>query len=284
MKKFIAVLSALSLSTALTIGASAATLGDVNGDGNVNSNDALMILKYSVGLEAGDFLTNRADMNGDGQINSSDALTVLKTSVGLIDPEEILSEKSEILEFYNNAIDKTYSEAKKMDFILDDEYDLFYENDGENVKADTLEYEVEFFDGVDEYGYTPYYYAPCSDLTTDMIDNISIEKNGDRYVVELYIKYESVDIFNDPVYQCAGGMPFYYMNDEFDNYEYVCGHIDYLGTYIEAYIDKDGYITSFYVNVPYDNEYLIEYDFDGDIEYVQYHEMGHREHYIDIIL
>lgn len=94
MKKLTKVISAVSLAAALTVGASAATLGDVNGDGNVNSNDALMILKYSVGLEAGDFLTNRADMNGDGQINSSDALTVLKTSVGLIDPEEILSEKS----------------------------------------------------------------------------------------------------------------------------------------------------------------------------------------------
>lgn len=83
-------------------------------------------------------------MNGDGQINSSDALTVLKTFVGLIEPEKILSEQSEILEFYNNAIVKTYSEAKKMDFILDDEYD--FDGDIEYVQYHEMGHREHYID------------------------------------------------------------------------------------------------------------------------------------------
>ena len=58
--------------------------GDTNGDGKVNSNDALSILKHSAGI---DELTNynlqAADVNVDGKINSSAALSILKYSAGL---------------------------------------------------------------------------------------------------------------------------------------------------------------------------------------------------------
>ena len=62
----------------------AVVLGDTNGDGRVNSTDALEILKHSAGLNE---LTNinlkAADINGNGKINSSVALDILKHSAGL---------------------------------------------------------------------------------------------------------------------------------------------------------------------------------------------------------
>ena len=57
--------------------------GDVNGDGTINSADALVILKYSVGTAnlTGTYLS-AADVNKDGKVNSADALKILKYSVG----------------------------------------------------------------------------------------------------------------------------------------------------------------------------------------------------------
>ena len=61
-------------------------IGDVDGDGFVNVNDALEILKIVVGLiELDDNAKKAADVNGDNVINVNDALDVLKKVVGLID-------------------------------------------------------------------------------------------------------------------------------------------------------------------------------------------------------
>ncbi len=60
---------------------------DVNGDKLVNSADALIVLRHTVGL-GNEINTDEkfmnADTNGDGKINSMDALTILRISVGLI--------------------------------------------------------------------------------------------------------------------------------------------------------------------------------------------------------
>ena len=61
---------------------------DVDGDGNVTSIDALMVLSYSVGktgaIRGNERLFN-ADTNADGNINAIDALNILRVSVGLIE-------------------------------------------------------------------------------------------------------------------------------------------------------------------------------------------------------
>lgn len=60
--------------------------GDLNGDKQLSSGDALDCLKYIVGIS--DFDENQkeiADVNGDGIINTLDALQILKVVVGLID-------------------------------------------------------------------------------------------------------------------------------------------------------------------------------------------------------
>ena len=63
----------------------AKSTGDVNGDGKINSMDALAILQQAIGsrnsiINETDFLN--ADVNGDGVLNSMDALTILKISTG----------------------------------------------------------------------------------------------------------------------------------------------------------------------------------------------------------
>ena len=59
-------------------------LGDVNGDGYVDSDDAALILKYDVGL-IDELDETLGDVNGDGYVDSDDAALILKYDVGLIE-------------------------------------------------------------------------------------------------------------------------------------------------------------------------------------------------------
>lgn len=64
------------------------TLGDVNQDGKINSNDALAILQYSTGTKTLNANQLKAgDMNRDGKVNSNDALVVLSVSTGSVTKE-----------------------------------------------------------------------------------------------------------------------------------------------------------------------------------------------------
>ncbi len=83
VKKIVSILMAFSVAAVFSIGAFASSLGDINADGQINSYDALLVLKHSVGNESEDFVFENADVNGDSQINSADALTILRVSVGL---------------------------------------------------------------------------------------------------------------------------------------------------------------------------------------------------------
>ena len=121
MKKLISIISALSLAAALTVGSSAALLGDANDDGKINSADALCVLQYSVGMNVKSFNKANADANGDGKINSSDALKILRITVGLEQAENIPTVKGEIVKYYNDALKKTYSQVKKAKVTLSDE-------------------------------------------------------------------------------------------------------------------------------------------------------------------
>ena len=58
--------------------------GDVNGDGSVRSNDAIMALRIVAGLmEPTEDQKWAADMNGDGNVRSNDAIFILRQVAGL---------------------------------------------------------------------------------------------------------------------------------------------------------------------------------------------------------
>ena len=62
-------------------------LGDVNGDGKVNSTDALIVLSGSAGIKVTQFCPlNCGDVNGNGLVNSTDALIILSYSAGMSVP------------------------------------------------------------------------------------------------------------------------------------------------------------------------------------------------------
>ena len=56
--------------------------GDVNGDGKVNSDDAVCILRHLAGYDVGVKIEN-GDVNGDGKVNSDDAVCILRNLAGL---------------------------------------------------------------------------------------------------------------------------------------------------------------------------------------------------------
>lgn len=61
-------------------------MGDVNGDGNVDASDALLVLQHSVSLTTlNEQQQSVANVNADNTIDASDALLILQRSVGLID-------------------------------------------------------------------------------------------------------------------------------------------------------------------------------------------------------
>lgn len=59
-------------------------VGDVNGDGKINSGDASLVLQYLVGKQDKLFENQlkNADVNLDNDVNSTDALLILRYSIG----------------------------------------------------------------------------------------------------------------------------------------------------------------------------------------------------------
>ncbi|MBC8459219.1 MAG: T9SS type A sorting domain-containing protein [Deltaproteobacteria bacterium] len=62
--------------------------GDVNNDGKIRSNDALLVLRIAAGLMTpSDYQKWAADMNDDGKIKANDALLILRKAAGLAAPD-----------------------------------------------------------------------------------------------------------------------------------------------------------------------------------------------------
>ena len=57
--------------------------GDIDGDGNANSRDALIALSNAVGLNVGAFDIGLGDVDGNGATNARDALVILSNAVGV---------------------------------------------------------------------------------------------------------------------------------------------------------------------------------------------------------
>lgn len=86
LKRIIAGLLALGCITLGNVSAKAdeKKMGDVNRDGKIDSADAVLVLRYSIGLEEiEDDYIQYADVDNDGDISSNDAVEILRYSIGL---------------------------------------------------------------------------------------------------------------------------------------------------------------------------------------------------------
>lgn len=89
-----------ALTGSLSASADSSLKGDINSNGVIESEDALLLLRHSVGmseLDAEKVLI--ADVNEDGSIDSADALGVLRISVGLTDSDTPTPQPGENEEF-----------------------------------------------------------------------------------------------------------------------------------------------------------------------------------------
>ena len=192
MKKVFSVLLILGIILTSTFTAFAATAGDVNSDGKINSADALGILQHTVGSKPKNFNKDVADINADGKINSSDALMVLQIAVGSIRLPPKTS--AEIIDFYNTAVNKAVS--SKAGFtktrITDNENmdgsmglqamkDLVYQFMGIGVENAYTEKVTK-----SKWGDVAFLYN--SKLTASDVTSVTCTQSGDNYVITLRLK------------------------------------------------------------------------------------------------
>lgn len=255
MKKFIAVLSALSLAAALTVGASATSPGDVNGDGKINSSDALGVLQYSVGMSVKKFDKSAADVNCDGKINSLDALKILRHAVGIEFIDRFVpSSQAEILDFYNTSLTKSYKQTVRIKTVTDDVCKYSVGGKQGEIKSNPVTDTTDFKDGKDKYGHLAELYGPAAKLSTDMLQSTSFIREENNWEITLTLKSEKVSVKNAPVYNRAGAFTIDFSADGSALRDYDSGTVTYSGTVITAIIDNSGRVTNLKITEPYSNE------------------------------
>lgn len=173
--------------------------GDVNGDGNVNSSDALLVLKHAVKKSE---LTGKplqqADVNKDGVINSSDALQILKIAVGMEeDPKP--SGKEDIVALYNTSLINSAEQSKLVldistdvsvkvnKFLLDgeenEELTKIFEDSLNETEYEDLK--LTFVNGETEDGIIAADLFSTLAISADDVETATAVPHGDGYKVTL---------------------------------------------------------------------------------------------------
>lgn len=255
-KRIVSILLTVVLCISVAPTVIASFRGDVNHDGQTNSYDALMVLRYAVGAEDEEFDYTWADLNGDDNINSADALFILKIAVGSDKPENYNCE--EILKFYEDSLYSTYFTTVKAEYAVKSSGYVEYmvdENDVAREPFESLVEETAVFDedGYDSEGYTPYDYFTEPWIPAEAVTSATIMKKDNEYIVRINIIPETVTSEEPYALYTAPATGFYF---DFGNPEYSetwgeDGYLELNSTVIVAHINEDGFVTSFYTEVPF---------------------------------
>lgn len=271
MNKFTKAAVSLTIAAAVSLPLSANIfavdyLGDVNGDGNVNSVDALAVLNYVVGNEDESFFLERADLNGDGSVNSSDALEILKTSVGMIDKVEIGSEKTpldfdkaEIIDYYNQALKSAYASenltVNKKTGFSNVNISSFSPSSFRGTVNDLIEKELKDTDETKSFNgdaaAAEAFLVPTA-LESDGAKEAAITETENGYKISITLVEEKVDYKTAPKYNTQASVPVTGLADiaSQNNIKVKSSELDYQGTVITAEVDKEGKIVTLEHHMP----------------------------------
>ncbi len=151
-------------------------LGDVNGDGKIGSDDAIIALQIAVGaINPTPQQLCSADMNNDGKVNSNDVIMIIRKSAGLSAPAK-LPQYSELMQNFPNP----FNPETWIPYQIDEPAKVIiriYNNTGKLIRELDLGYklpgiyktrsESAYWDGKDEFGeYSAsgvYYYSIQAD-------------------------------------------------------------------------------------------------------------------------
>ncbi len=273
MNRFIK--AGISLATVAAIAASASAIafatdymGDVNDDGAVNSSDALLILRHSVGDDTATLNLKKADINADSVVNSSDALSVLRMSVGLDELIEFKDEekkdeknpvdynKAEAVAYYNAALKKAYESenvtiAKKTNVTVTiDDLTAFRDLANSLIKEYAVPTEAtETFKSEPEKAEK--FLVPTA-LEANGAKETKVEATDNGYKVTITLVDEKVDYKTAPKYNTQASLPLTGIEALAKQYKVTVksSSLDYTGTVLTAEIDKEGNILSLNHTMP----------------------------------
>lgn len=273
MNRFIK--AGISLATVAAIAASASAIafatdymGDVNDDGAVNSSDALLILRHSVGDDTATLNLKKADINADSVVNSSDALSVLRMSVGLDELIEFKDEekkdeknpvdydKAEAIAYYNAALKKAYESenvtiAKKTNVTVTiDDLTAFRDLANSLIKEYAVPTEAtETFKSEPEKAEK--FLVPTA-LEANGAKETKVEATDNGYKVTITLVDEKVDYKTAPKYNTQASLPLTGIEALAKQYKVTVksSSLDYTGTVLTAEIDKEGNILSLNHTMP----------------------------------
>lgn len=252
---------ASAIVTSLAAGSFAADyLGDVNGDGEVNSADALAVLNYAVGNDDENFNLERADLNADGSVNSADALEILKTSVGMVEKVEIGTEKNpldfdkaEIVDYYNQALKSAYASesltVNKKTGFSNVKISSFSPSSLMGTVNDLIEKELKDTDETQSFNgdaaSAEKFLVPTA-LEADGVKIAEITETENGYEISITLVGEKVDYKTAPKYNTQASVPVTGLADMAtqNSIKIKSSELNYTGTVITAEIDKAGKIIS----------------------------------------
>lgn len=277
-KIFAAVLAAGMTVSAIPVANAASAKrykGDVNLDGVVNSVDALVILADSISGEVSMMDLELADMNGDGKVNSADALMVLQTVVGQRKLIEIIEDpmlsytKNQIVQFYTDALQKTYSQKVTIDKAEDTQIVI------DTLKPDSLKSLANNLisknakvekdkQTIRTSSYCETFLVPAK-LEAAGAKSAKILRTDKGHKVEITLVEEKVDYLTAPKYNTQASNPVAGMKEIIDGVGVTVNKInfDYKGTVIVAEIGEDGKMISLNHKMPMNFELDCKYGLVG---------------------
>ena len=248
MKKLLVILSALCALLLFAVSASAYTLGDVDGNGEVEVTDARYALRAAVGLEtyAPDseaFIAADTDFNGELEV--ADARNILRAAVGLEDMADRLPESARLTE------EEMFAHVRKSIVSVNYGYGFAVDDRGTIV---TSFFNIEDYDAITVKDYQDRELPVEAVLLADQKHNIVVLKiSGDVPAISVNHSFYSA---GDAVYTVKRGD-----NNGFDGM--AQGTILSLHQVLENRRMLNGYYASFFDMINVKMDLKNEYDYCG---------------------